>query len=154
MIPQLSRAWLLAGLMILTALPWPRASAEFDAELAARLGADAYGMRTYVMVFLEAGDARIEDPERLAELQRGHMAHIRALGEQGHLVLAGPFIDAGDLRGIFLFAHDDVEEVQVLVAADPAVAAGRLQMRLQRWYGSAALLELPERHARIAARQP
>lgn len=128
--------------------------AGFDAGLAERLGADVYGMRTYVMVHLRAGPGLIEDAERLAEIQRGHMAHIRHLSEEGHLIMAGPFLDGGELRGIFLLALDDLEQAAELVAGDPAVQAGRLEMELIRWYGSAALMSLPEMHARIASAQP
>jgi uncharacterized protein YciI len=126
----------------------------FDAELAERLGADVYGMRIYVLAMLEPGETLIEDAEQLAEIQRGHMAHIRKLAAAGQLVLAGPVLDAEDLRGIFVLAVDDLEQARALVAEDPAVKAGRLRMRLLRWYGSTALPELAELHARIARQTP
>ncbi|MCC5934431.1 MAG: hypothetical protein JJU35_09270 [Balneolales bacterium] len=127
---------------------------RFDAALAEELGADAYGMRLYVMAFLKAGPNQQMPAEEAAALQRGHMAHIRSLSEAGELILAGPFVGGGDVRGIFLFETDSVERARELTAQDPAVAAGRLEMELHQWYGSAALLQVPEIHARIARENP
>jgi len=127
---------------------------DFDAELAERLGADVYGMRLYTLALLEPGDSQIVDPEQLASIQRGHLAHIRRMADEGHLVLAGPLLDAPDLRGLFILATDDLDEARALVSLDPAVQAGRLTIRLERWYGSAALPELTNIHARIARENP
>lgn len=51
---------------------------NFDAELAAALGADDYGMRRHVMAFLKAGPNRPEDPVAAAALQCAHMAPFAA----------------------------------------------------------------------------
>lgn len=126
----------------------------FDAALAEELGADQYGMRLYVMAFLKAGPNQEMSAEQAAELQRGHMAHIRQLAEAGKLILAGPFVGSAEVRGIFLFRTDSLEHARALTAQDPAVAAGRLEMELYQWYGSAALLQTPEIHARIARENP
>lgn len=127
---------------------------EFDAELAAELGADDYGMRPYVMAFLKSGPNPSEDAERARELQAAHLANIRRMAEQGQLVLAGPFMDGGDIRGIYLFATDDVEQARKWTATDPAIEAGALAMELRPWYGSAAILEVNQLHARIAKENP
>ncbi len=128
--------------------------AAFDAELAAELGADDYGMRRYVMAFLRAGPSSDLDPEAIADIQRGHMNHMRRMAEDGHLVLAGPFLDGGELRGIFVFAVDTQEEARQLTEADPAVQAGRLVMELKPWYGSAALMRAASIHGSIARENP
>jgi uncharacterized protein YciI len=129
-------------------------SSSFDQELATELGADDYGMRRYVMVMLEAGDSAEQDPEVLAELQRGHMANMQRLAEEGLLVMAGPFIDGGERRGIFVFAVESVEQAKELTASDPAIQAGRLKADYWPWYGSAALMKLGEIHERIARQNP
>jgi uncharacterized protein YciI len=128
--------------------------ASFDAALAESLGADAYGMRRYVVVLLKAGDQRDQDAERAAELQRGHLDNIRRLAEEGKMVLAGPFLDGGDRRGLFVFAVDTVEEARALTASDPAIQAGRLEAEYWPWYGSAALVKLGDIHERIARENP
>ena len=129
-------------------------AAGYDPALAAELGADEYGMRRYVMAFLKAGPDRSHDKETAAALQRAHLDHIRHMAEAGKLVVAGPFLDQGELRGIFIFAVDSLEEAEALTAADPAVQAGRLAMELRPWYGSAALLKLGEFHHRISRSAP
>ncbi|WP_376695118.1 YciI family protein [Wenzhouxiangella sp. EGI_FJ10305] len=130
------------------------APAAFDAELAAALGADAYGMARYVMVLLKAGDRTGIDDARAAELQRGHLENIRRLAEAGHLLQAGPFIDGGDLRGIFIFDVETVEAARELTASDPAIEAGLLRAEYKPWYGSAAIRKIGEIHERIARENP
>lgn len=124
-------------------------TAEYDSLLAAELGADEYGMRTYVMALLKAGPNRSQDSTEAARLQRAHMDNIQRMAEEGELILAGPFLDSGELRGIYVFDAESVEEARELTMTDPAVQAGRLEMELHPWYGSAALLELDDIHPRI-----
>jgi uncharacterized protein YciI len=130
------------------------ADVEFNEELAARLGADGYGMRPYVMAFLRAGPTDGLDTETLRELQSGHMALIQRLAQEGKLVLAGPFLDGGALRGIYVLAVETVDEARALTAGDPAIAAGALSVDFKPWYGSAALGELQTIHATIAREVP
>ena len=111
----------------------------FDSTLAAEFGADDYGMKSYVMAFLKAGPNRSSDPEEAARLQRAHMDNIGRMANEGKLVLAGPFLDNGELRGIYIFNVATVEEAAELTATDPAIQAGRLVMELHPWYGTAIL---------------
>ncbi|CAN5575294.1 hypothetical protein BH23BAC4_BH23BAC4_08750 [soil metagenome] len=111
-------------------------------------------MRRYVMAFLVAGLNRDQDAETALALQTGHMATIRRLAEEGKLVLAGPFLDGGELRGIYIFNAETVEEAETLAATDPAIQAGRLALQLHPWYGSAALLEIYGISQRIARQAP
>lgn len=126
----------------------------FDAALADELGADDYGMRQYVIAFLKAGPNRDQDSTRAAELQQAHLDNIRRLAEEGKLVLAGPFMDQQEVRGIFVFDVRTVEEARQLTATDPAVKAGRLEMELRPWYGSAALMEINNIHSKISKINP
>lgn len=153
-----TRTWGLtaaACLALTIAIPTDGAEPEgFDAEMAAALGADDYGMRPYVMAFLKSGPNPSEDAERARELQAAHLANIRRMAEAGQLVLAGPFMDGGDVRGIYLFATDDIEQAREWTRTDPAIEAGALAMELRPWYGSAAILKVNELHARIAKENP
>lgn len=126
----------------------------FDEELAGELGADQYGMRQYVIAFLKAGPNRDQDSTRAAELQRAHLENITRMAEEGDLVLAGPFLDNGEIRGIYVFDVKTVEEARKLTETDPAVQAGRLEMELHPWYGSAALLKVNEIHGQISRENP
>lgn len=122
----------------------------FDAELAKEMGADDYGMRTYVMAFLKAGPNRTQDKEKAAKLQAAHMANIGRLAQEGKLAIAGPFLDNGELRGIYIFNVTSVEEAKKLTETDPAIQAGSLVMELHPWYGSAALGLVNKYHKKIA----
>ena len=126
----------------------------FDQARATKLGADAYGMRSYVIAFLRRGPTPAADPATATALQRAHLDNIGRLASQGQLVLAGPFADDGDLRGIYVFAVATLAEAEALTATDPAIAAGALRLELHPWYGSAALLEVPGIHRAIARESP
>lgn len=122
---------------------------RYDSTYAKRLGADQYGMRRYVMVFLKRGTANITDTAQRNGLQRAHLANIGKLAREGKLIVAGPFTDRQDIRGIYIFAVSSLEEAQQLANTDPAVKAGTLIMELHPWYGSAALMEVPNIHPKL-----
>jgi uncharacterized protein YciI len=123
-----------------------------DTALARKLGADAYGMKRYVMAFLKAGPDRNQDSVTAANLQRAHMRNIQRMAREGRLVLAGPFLDDTGLQGIYVFNVESVEEARALTESDPAIKAGRLVMELHPWYGSAALQTVNDVHARIQSK--
>jgi len=126
------------------------ASERYDSALAKSLGADEYGMHQYVIAFLKAGPNRDQDPAAAARLQNAHLANIRRMAKEGKLVLAGPFTDDGDLRGIYIFNVPTVEEARKLTETDPAVKAGRLTLELHPWYGSAALNQVNSIHNKLS----
>jgi uncharacterized protein YciI len=67
------------------------------------------------------------------ELQKAHLANIKRLAALKKLVVAGPFGDDGNLRGIFVFRVTSLDEAKQLAATDPAVQAGRLTIDLHPW---------------------
>ncbi|MCK6640770.1 MAG: YciI family protein [Bacteroidia bacterium] len=121
-------------------------SLSYNAELATKLGADEYGMKQYVMAYLKRGPKRDQDSATAAELQKAHLENINRMAEEGKLIVAGPFMDDGDVRGIYVFNVATVEEAKALTETDPAIKAGRLEMELHPWYGSAALMLNPKLH--------
>ena len=123
--------------------------APYDPALAAQLGADDYGMKAYVMAFLKKGPNRSQDSTTAANLQKAHLENIGRMAEAGKLVAAGPFMDNGDVRGIYIFNVATIEEARALTESDPAIKAGRLAMELHPWYGSAALQLLVPLHKRL-----
>lgn len=125
----------------------------FDPELAKELGADEYGMKRYVMAFLKRGPNQSQSKEEAERLQRAHMDNIGKMAEQGKLVVAGPFLDNGDIRGIYIFNVETIEEAESLTQTDPAIQAGRLVMELHPWYGSAALMKTVQIHQTITKKQ-
>ena len=114
----------------------------FDSTKAKLYGADDYGMKTYVMAFLKKGPNRNLDSAKSEELQKAHLKNISRMAEEGSLVLAGPFYGSGEIRGIYIFDVQTIEEAKKLTETDPAIQAGSLTMELIQWYGSAALMEV------------
>src|SRR5262245_32020756 len=128
---------------------------RYDEALAKRLGADDLGMRTYVMCFLKTGPLKVDDAQKRGELMKGHFGMIQRLAKEKKLVLAGPFPEAGgDLRGIYLFDVPSVEEARKLTESDPSIKEGFFKVEFVKWYGSAALREVNDIHARIAKKRP
>jgi uncharacterized protein len=121
-------------------------SGEYNADVAQKYGADEYGMKKYVMAFLKRGSNRDLDPEKANELQMAHLKNIGRMADEGTLVLAGPFLGDGDLRGIYIFNVQTIEEAKALTNTDPAIQAGSLVMELREWYGSASLMAINEIH--------
>lgn len=127
---------------------------SYDEELAAELGADEYGMRRYVVALLKSGPNRDHDEETAQKLQEGHMSNIRRLADEGKLIVAGPFLGDEELRGIYIFDVTTIEEARELTETDPAIQAGRLEMELHPWYGSAGLKKVNGIHSRISKENP
>jgi uncharacterized protein len=94
---------------------------------------DMSQMKTYYMAFLKRGPYQPTDTAEVNGIQRAHMAHIRKMAADGKLVMAGPFLDNGELRGIFIFDVATLEEARALTEADPAVKAGKLILELHPW---------------------
>lgn len=97
---------------------------------------DGFEMKQYYFVMLAKGERRgeITDTVVINEIQRGHMANINRLAEMGKIVVAGPFGDNGNWRGIFIFDCPTEEEVKELLNTDPAVKAGRLAYEIHPWW--------------------
>jgi uncharacterized protein YciI len=128
------------------------AASNYDADLAERLGADAHGMRSYVLAILKSGpnDDAITGEQR-QEVFQGHFANMGRLAKEGKLVLAGPFGENDQaFRGLFVLAVTGTEEARALAESDPAVEAGVFVVEYLPWYGSAALMQVNEIHSRIA----
>jgi uncharacterized protein YciI len=93
-------------------------------------------MNTVYLGFLKRGPNRKEgdgqNPE-IQELQKAHIANINRLAEMKKLVVAGPFGDDGDLRGIFVFRVNSMKEAEELTATDPMIKIDRLRVELHPW---------------------
>jgi len=125
-------------------------STGYSEVLAKETGADQYGMKKYVIAFLKTGPNRDLPKDKATQLQKAHMENIGKLAKAGKLVVAGPFLDQGDLRGIYIFNVESVDEAKTLTETDPAIKAGSLVMELKSWYGSAALMKVNELHKQLA----
>jgi uncharacterized protein YciI len=127
----------------------PTPNPDYDPALAQRLGADAQGMKMYVLVLLKAGPKSDLPKEENDRAFAGHFANMKRLAELGKLSVAGPLGRNDRYRGIFIFNVPSVAEAETLLATDPAVAAGALAGELYPLYGSAALQEVVPIHKRL-----
>ena len=123
---------------------------DYDSTLANKLGADDYGMKSYVFVILKTGTNTTTDKAFIDSCFSGHMANIIRLVNEGKLIVAGPFEkNDNSYRGIFIFDVSTIEEAQTLVETDPAINSKLLEADLYSWYGSAALPEYLETSLKI-----
>jgi len=128
-------------------------TSAFDTILAEKFGADEYGMKQYVLAFLKSGPNRDQDSITAEKLQRAHLDNIIRLAKEKKLVVAGPFMDDTEVRGIYIFNVESVEEARKLTETDPAIKAGRLVMELHPWYGPAGLMALDSIQKKISKKQ-
>ena len=127
----------------------------YDAALAERLGADEYGMKSYVLVLLKTGTHEGAPKAERQKAFAAHMANIQRLADEGKLVVAGPLLkNDRNYEGIFIFNVKTVKEAEALLVTDPAVAAGMLAFEAYGWYGTAALSETVAIHNRIRKKSP
>ena len=142
------------GLFILRAASPEEAKSWVDADPAVKaelligemhqwLSEDIFGkaampidMKTVYFGFLKKGPNRKEGDDKTPEvqdLQKAHIANIMRLAETKKLVMAGPFDEDGDLRGVFVFRVDTLKEAQELAATDPMIKIDRLKIDLYPW---------------------
>jgi uncharacterized protein YciI len=116
---------------------------DYDMALAKKLGADDYGMKSYMLVILKTGTNQTTDKAFISESFRGHMENINRLVEQKKLIVAGPLgKNANNYRGIFILNNvAGFDEANEILQTDPAIKSGLLDVELYNWYGSAALPE-------------
>jgi uncharacterized protein YciI len=120
-----------AGRLKIALKPWmgPTAiGAEYKRWAAANPGA-ADKMHTYQLVLLRPVPqaAPMTPPEQLAHLQ-----NMDAMVKSGHLLMAGPVLEPGDLAGIFVFDADPAQ-VEKLASSDPAVVGGKMTVERHPW---------------------
>lgn len=90
-------------------------------------------MKQYYMVFLTKGPNRNQDSTTAAAIQKDHLDNINRLYEAKKINVAGPFLDDGNLRGIFIFNVETEKEVIELLQTDPAITSGRLSYEIHPW---------------------
>jgi uncharacterized protein YciI len=118
---------------------------KYDSTLAKKVGADDYGMKSYVFVILKTGDNVSTDKKIKDSCFAGHMKNMDRLVKENKLVVAGPFgKNDNNFRGLFILNVKTIEEAKALLETDPAVKARYLAPEMYPWYGSAALSEYLE----------
>ncbi len=144
----------LAGIFILRATSPVEAKTRIDADPAVKVGlliaemhpwwsedifmkaSSPLKMNLVYFGFLKQGPNRKQgdgNTPEIQELQKAHIANIQRLAKLGKLVVAGPFGDDGDLRGIFVFRVSSLQEAQELCSTDPMIKINRLVVELHSW---------------------
>jgi uncharacterized protein YciI len=116
---------------------------NYNETLAKKLGADDYGMKSYIFVLLKTGSNTSTDQELIRSSFRGHFSNMQKMSEEGNLIVAGPLgKNENNYRGIFILTNaGSMEEAEKLLQNDLAIKNGFLDYELYSWYGSAALPE-------------
>ncbi len=128
--------WSACGAQVALARGAPADQAPAPPPLLAKDPPTPAPTRVYTLVVLRKGPVwTADETPAVKALLEQHMANIRRLGTDGKLLAAGPCGD-GDLRGIFVFATESLDEARSLAASDPAVKAGRLRALAYRFMGT------------------
>ena len=151
----------LAGIFILRASSAEEAKSWVDSDPAVKAGLFVHEMHpwwsedifkkansplkmdTVYLGFLKRGPNRKEGDGKTPEvqqLQKDHLANINRLAAMKKLVMAGPFGDDGDLRGIFVFRVASMKEAEDLTATDPMIKIDRLRLELHQWKVPAGII--------------
>ncbi|MBI5266049.1 MAG: hypothetical protein HY851_02340 [candidate division Zixibacteria bacterium] len=93
------------------------------------------GGKKYVLGLYTVGAKRDHDEATANQIQREHLEYMFRARAEGKLILNGPLTDDGPIRGICIFALEDVAEAGQIMANDPAVLAGRLNWEVHPWFG-------------------
>lgn len=118
---------------------------KYDSLLAKKVGADDFGMKSYVFVVLKSGENKSTDKAFKDSCFAGHMKNINHMVEIKKLVVAGPFgKNDNNFRGLFIMSVANIDEAKKLLEGDPAVKEKFLTAEYYPWYGSAALSEYLE----------
>lgn len=87
----------------------------------------------FVVLLRRGPNYTAENSPETDALQRAHLAHLWSQHESGKLVVMGPVLDDGDIRGLSLYRAESAEEIQTLAAEDPAVKSGRFVIEVHPW---------------------
>lgn len=151
------KTWLMLSLMWCGVAPAlaedaaekPAARPEYDAALAAQLGADEHGMHPYVLVILKTGPTPLPKGEPRDAMFKGHFANMERLAAEGKLAYAGPLDGKDGWRGMFIFAVSTIDEAKKLAESDPVIINGEMVAEYHVHYGSAALMAVNGLHQKV-----
>lgn len=146
----MSAALLLCAVNVRTEAAEPTPNPHYDAALATQTGADANGMRKYVLVILKTGPNKIEKGPQRDAMFKGHFANMTRLANAGLLAAAGPLDGVEGWRGLFILAVDSIEAAEQHVATDPVIINGEMVAEYHNHYGSAALMLVNEWHKKLS----
>lgn len=84
--------------------------------------------RRYIVGLLRNGPATV--PGKFTTLQ---LSSIQQWKRDDSIVIGGLSPGDSDLRGLYIFQVDSIEEAEALVAPDPAIQSGQLRFEFHTW---------------------
>ena len=104
------------------------------------------GERTFTFVYIITGPATDVEPAVQQEAFAGHFSNMARMAEDGDLLVAGPFwkpMSSDDLRGMWIFSTDEIDQALEHAATDPPGKLGIFVFDAVQIVTDDALLELP-----------
>ncbi|MBO6513931.1 MAG: hypothetical protein JJ974_08210 [Phycisphaerales bacterium] len=101
---------------------------------------------TYTFVYIVTGPAIEIDQETQQKAFQGHFSNMSRMADEGDLLIAGPYWKPksfDDLRGMWIFATDDIDEALKHAATDPPGQLGIFEFEALQIKTNDAVLELP-----------
>lgn len=125
-----------SGRLIVEVHPWlgPEGiGREYFDRVKADAHADVHMVQLQLAFLVKGANWTADQTPALADLQKRHLKNIFALLGSGEMLAAGPFLDDGWLRGVFVFGKESVDAAKALAETDPAVASGHLAVEIHPW---------------------
>ncbi|MDW3212228.1 MAG: YciI family protein [Reichenbachiella sp.] len=120
-------------LLFVSQISFSQAPREFEYQD----GDTTYIMKQYFMGFLMRVPDKPElDSAKVMEIQLAHQNYMSENAKTGTLLVAGPFGDDGDMRGIVIYDVATKAEADSIISNDPAVKAGRLAIDVKLWWAA------------------
>jgi len=89
-------------------------------------------LQKYSLLLAKQGDQWDPKSPGFQDVVKQHLPYLMGLMQQGTLALAGPFLDGGELKGIFIYAVP-MEQALKLENEDPMVKAGNFKIEGHPW---------------------
>ena len=99
-------------------------------------GDTTWTMKKYFFCILKQGENRDHTDQERQEIQAGHLANLKRLGEEKIICIAGPLGEHPEYRGIVIFSTPTIEDARKHMETDPAVIAGRLDYEMIEWWAA------------------
>jgi uncharacterized protein YciI len=90
---------------------------------------------SYQLILLVRGsNPPVLDEAASTALQREHLGHLQKMRAAGLMGAAGPVSGDPEIAGICIYTASSVDEARALAEDDPAVKAGRLEVKAREWF--------------------
>ena len=88
-------------------------------------------MKHFFAVLYGPGPKWIDGKTMSEQPLDAHVAYVKSLGDDGTVLMAGPFLD--DDAGLTILQADGLEEARLIIAEDPDVRDGVLRADVRCW---------------------